>query len=79
MLASEWFPIAGQAVLWSVVLVPMLLVVPDAVILTVYVTTALHAASCAGDVVYAVVLARLPGSALVQDTGNVTAVFLPTD
>lgn len=68
----------APAVLWGGVLVLMLLVVPDPVFLTVYVVTALHAASCAGDLVYAVVLARLPGPVLVQDSGDVTAVFLPT-
>lgn len=62
---------------WGVVLIVLLLTLPQQFFLTVYVVTALNFAGSAGDCVEAHAVARLPQSALIQDDGTATRVFLP--
>lgn len=63
--------------LWGAVLIVLLLTVAPQLLLTVYVVTALNFASSAGDYYQACAVARLPRSALIQDDGTTTRVFLP--
>lgn len=67
----------APAVLWGAVLIVLLLTVAPQFLLTVYVVAALNFASSAGDYYQTCAVARLPRSALIQDDGTTTRVYLP--
>lgn len=67
----------APGVVWGAVLVVLLVTLPPPFFLTVYIVTALNFASSAGDYLQAYAFSRLPGTALIQDDGAVTRVFLP--
>lgn len=67
----------APTVVWGVVLIGMLLVLPAAVLVPVYVVTVLNFAGSAGDYLQAYVFGTLPAAALIQDDGTHTTVFLP--
>lgn len=63
-------------VLWGIVLVILLLVLPPDYFLSIYILIGLNFAGAAGDYVQAYVVSKLPPSALIQDDGKQSRVFL---
>ncbi len=69
----------APAMVGGVILVTLQFTVPPEFFLTVYVVTILNFAGSAGDYFQAYVVAKLPQSALIQDDGVVTTVYLPSE
>lgn len=69
----------GPVVIWGAVLAVLFLALPQDFSLTLYVLTALNLAGSAGDYVQAVIVARLPSTAVIRDNGHQTTVWLPRD
>lgn len=61
--------------LWSLVLLGLLLALPTELFLTWYVVLGLNVAASAGDVLQALLISRLPRSALIRDDGRQTSVW----
>ena len=64
---------------WGLVLVTLLLALPSEFFFSVYVVTILNFAGSSGDYFQAYAIAKLPPTALIQDDGSVTTVYLPAE
>lgn len=62
--------------LWGIVLILLLLVLPSDYFLSMYILIGLNFAGSAGDYVQTYMISKLPPSALIQDDGKQSRVFL---
>nr|THJ68914.1 DUF3267 domain-containing protein [Rhodococcus qingshengii] len=69
----------APVVVWGFVLVTLLLTLPSQFFFSVYVVTILNFAGSSGDYFQAYAVAKIPSSALIQDDGRVTTVYLPAE
>lgn len=69
----------APVILWGLVLVTLLVTLPEQFFLSVYIVTILNFAGSAGDYFQAYAIAQLPPTALIQDDGRVTTVYLPAE
>ena len=67
----------APVILWGAILIALLLLLPPDFSLSVYIVIGLNFAGAAGDYFQTWAILKLPKSALIQDTGKVTGVFLP--
>jgi hypothetical protein len=66
----------APVVLWGIVLIVLLLVLPPDYFLSMYILIGLNFAGAAGDYVQTYAISKLPPSALIQDDGKQSRVFL---
>jgi hypothetical protein len=69
----------APVVIWGLVLVTLLETLPQQFHLSLYIVTVLNFAGSSGDYFQAYAIAKLPPTALVQDNGRVTTVYLPPE
>lgn len=69
----------APVVIWGLILVMLLVALPLQFFFSVYIVTVLNFAGSSGDYFQAFAIAKLPPSALIQDDGKVTTVYLPTE
>lgn len=67
----------APVVLWGVLLITMLLLLPSDFFISVYIVIGLNFAGAAGDYFQVFAISKLPSTALIQDNGKETSVFLP--
>ena len=69
----------APVVIWGLVLVTLLVTLPSEFFFSVYIVTILNFAGSSGDYFQAYAVAKLPPTALIQDDGRVTTVYLPAE
>lgn len=69
----------APVVIWGLVLMTLLVTLPPQFFFSVYVVTILNFAGSSGDYFQAYAIAKLPPTALIQDDGKVTTVYLPAE
>lgn len=69
----------APVVIWGVFLVAMLFVLPPNFFLSIFIVTTLNFASAAGDYFQVSAISKLSPTALIQDNGKETKVFLPIE
>ena len=67
----------APVVLWGTFLIAVLLLLPSDFFLSVYIIIGLNFAGAAGDYFQVYATSKLPSSALIQDNGKETSVYLP--
>lgn len=67
----------APAIVWGIILFVLLFTLPKSFFLVIYILLIINFAGSSGDYVQAIIFSRLPSSALINDDGNETKVFLP--
>lgn len=69
----------APVIIWGIALVALLVALPPEFFFAVYIVAILNFAGSAGDYLQAYAVAKQPRTALIQDDGRVTTVYLPAE